>query len=80
MSAFFGSFAGMLLAYFLVQGPPLDATLNMAIVPYSLSMSWVLVSVMRHRGEMKWKECLWTMLLSVIPALVYHVPFRFFHT
>jgi hypothetical protein len=76
MSAFVGSFAGILLAYVLVQGPPLDATLSMAIVPYSVSMTWVLVSVMRHRGEMKWKECLWSMLLSILPALLYHILFR----
>jgi hypothetical protein len=78
MSAFFGTSAGMLLAYFLVQGPPLDATLNQSLPPYMISMIWVLVEVLRNHGEIRWKVCLWTMLLSIIPAVIVHSTFRFF--
>ncbi len=80
ISAFIGSFAGILAAYVLIPGPALDATLNMAIVPYSLSMSNVVVGVMRNRGEMKWKECLWAALSSVFYAIICHVPLRLLYS
>jgi hypothetical protein len=77
LSAFVGSFVGIFAAFVIIPGPALDATLNTAIVPYSLGMPWIITSVMRNRGEMRWKECLWAALTAVFYAIIWHVPWRF---